>query len=603
MILKAHARGCVLSVALLSALIVVLLISSSAFAQSKSNPKWDAFIGYQYQQADGDSVPMAGGTPNNPGSYTFPDMDKGGGGALTFNFDPHWGFESDFGYSRNTDQDASEFTASFGPRFIWRGDTAAFFLHALPGFNRVSYGSGAVTNNGIGAVLGGGLDLPFSKKFSWRLFQMDYVWGKHNFSNLAGPQFPSLRRPTFEGARLRTGIVINFGGAEVVPPTAACSVQPAEVMVGEPITATVAPSNFNPKHTVTYSWSGTGGQVTGKDTTASIDTTNATPGSYTVTAHVTDPKAKSNNVASCSANYTVKPVPPKNPPTMSLSANPESVTPGGSVTLTASCTSPDGVPVSVANWTASGGTVSGTGNSATLSTSGAAPGAVTVTATCTDSRGLNAQGSTLVTVQNPPPNPQIEVLEARLALHSIYYPTAQPATDRPGAGLVPSQQRNLQALATDFKTYLQSKPDAHLILEGHADIRGSDEFNQRLTERRVNSVKAYLVSQGIPESNIETVAYGKQRNLTTQEVRDSITNDTDLTTEERRRALARITVIRLASNRRVDVTLKSAGQTETSVRRFPFNATDALSLIGGRESERTKPARPAPRKRPATKKP
>jgi hypothetical protein len=53
----------------------------------------------------------------------------------------------------------------------------------------------------------------------------------------------------------------------------------------------------------------------------------------------------------------------------------------------------------------------------------------------------------------------------------------------------------------------------------------------------------------------------------------------------------------------VDVTLKSAGQTETSVRKFPFNATDALSLIGGRESEKKKPTKPAPRKRPATKKP
>jgi hypothetical protein len=206
-------------------------------------------------------------------------------------------------------------------------------------------------------------------------------------------------------------------------------------------------------------------------------------------------------------------------------------------------------------------------------------------------------------VENPPANPQIEVLESRLALHSIYYPTAQPATDKPGAGLVPSQQRTLQALATDFKTYLQSKPDAHLILEGHADMRGSDEFNQKLTERRVASVKAYLVGQGIPEGNLETVAYGKQRNLTTEEVRDSIGKDPDLTTEERSRALARITVIRLASNRRVDVTLKSAGQTETSVRKFPFNATDALSLIGGRETERKKPAKPAPKKKRAVKKP
>ena len=125
---------------------------------------------------------------------------------------------------------------------------------------------------------------------------------------------------------------------------------------------------------MTYSWSGNGGQVTGKDTTASIDTTNAAPGSYTVTAHVTDPKAKKNNEASCSANYTVKPLPPKNPPTMSLSASPASLVAGGSVSLTASCTSPDGVPVSVANWTSTGGTVSGSGNSATLSTAGALAG-------------------------------------------------------------------------------------------------------------------------------------------------------------------------------------------------------------------------------------
>jgi hypothetical protein len=119
----------------------------------------------------------------------------------------------------------------------------------------------------------------------------------------------------------------------------------------------------------------------------------------------------------------------------------------------------------------------------------------------------------------------------------------------------------------------------------------------------VASVKAYLVGQDIPESNIETVAYGKQRNLSLQEVKDSILNDTDLTTEERRRALARITVIKLASNRRVDVTLKTAGQTETSVRKFPFNATDALSLIGGRETEKKKPVKAAPKKRRPVKKP
>ena len=593
--------GSRLCVACLAVLLTLGLLSPSGFAQSDSYPKWDAFIGYQYQQADGDHVPAAFSNPSNPFSLALPDMTKGFGGAVAKDFSRYWAIEGDLGYNWHSNLDANVFTASIGPRFMIRTDSFNFFLHAMPGLNRLSYEGGAVTHYGFGAIFGGGMDIPITKKFAWRVFEADYVWGRHNFANLAGPQDASLRRPTFEGARLRTGIVFNFGSNETVPPTASCSVQPTEVMVGEPITATVTPGSFNPKHTVTYEWSTNGGQVTGKDATATIETNNVAPGSYAVTAHVTDPRAKANNVASCSANYTVKPLPPKNPPTISISANPTSVQPGGPVTLTANCTSPDGVPVSVANWTATGGTVTGNGNQATLSTNGAAPGSVTATATCTDSRGLNSQGSTQVTVENPPAaNPQIEVLEARLALHSIYYPTAQPNSDRPGAGLVPSQQRTLQALATDFKTYLQSKPDAHLILEGHADMRGTDAFNQKLTERRVASVKAYLVAQGIPDSAIETVAYGKQRNLTTDEVRTSVTSNPELTTEERRRALLRLGVIKLASNRRVDVTLRTANGTENSVRQFPFNAADALSLIGGRESER-KTAKPAPRKRPAKK--
>jgi len=191
-------------------------------------------------------------------------------------------------------------------------------------------------------------------------------------------------------------------------------------------------------------------------------------------------------------------------------------------------------------------------------------------------------------------------LEARLALHSVYFPTARPTEADPTGGLLPGQQNILTALATDFKKYLEAKPDAHLTLEGHADIRGSDAYNQTLSERRVASVKSFLVAQGVPESDIETKAYGKQQNLTLEEVKSSIENRSDLTTEERKRALARINVIKLASNRRVDITLKAAGQTETSVKQFPFNAADAMSLIGGRESEK-KAVKPAPKKKTVKK--
>ncbi len=144
-------------------------------------------------------------------------------------------------------------------------------------------------------------------------------------------------------------------------------------MVGEPVTVTANATNFNPKHTVTYNWSGTGGKVTGKDNTASIDTNGVAGGSYTVTAHVVDPKVKKNGETSCTANYTVK-EPPKNPPTMSCSANPTSVQAGTPSTVTCSCTSPDNVPVTVSNWTASAGSISGEGNTATLNTTGAPAG-------------------------------------------------------------------------------------------------------------------------------------------------------------------------------------------------------------------------------------
>jgi len=212
-----------------------------------------------------------------------------------------------------------------------------------------------------------------------------------------------------------------------------------------------------------------------------------------------------------------------------------------------------------------------------------------------------------VSVENPPPlppNPELQALEARLALHSVYFPTGQPPANKPNGGLVPSQQKTLLTLATDFKKYLESKPDAHLVLEGHADVRGSDAYNQALSERRAARVKSFLVENGVPEANIETMAYGKQRNLTPDEVKMAIENNPELSAEERQRSLKRITILKLASNRRVDITLKSGGKTETSVRQYPFNAADSLTLIGGREAEAKKPAKKKPvQKKPTKKKP
>src|SRR5262249_50534448 len=144
--------------------------------------------------------------------------------------------------------------------------------------------------------------------------------------------------------------------------------------------------------------------------------------------------------------------PPKNPPTLSLSASPTTVRAGKPVSITATCTSPDNVPVTVSGWNASGGNISGSGNTVTLNTTGASPGPISVSATCTDSRGLTAHATTAQVSIEPPPAPVVnKELEARLALgHSIYFPTAQPTVQKPDGGLLPSQEKTLSELAKDF---------------------------------------------------------------------------------------------------------------------------------------------------------
>jgi outer membrane protein OmpA-like peptidoglycan-associated protein len=247
----------------------------------------------------------------------------------------------------------------------------------------------------------------------------------------------------------------------------------------------------------------------------------------------------------------------------------------------------------VGGWTASGGSVSSRSiNTAALNTSGASPGPITVSASCTDSRGLNTPAAAQVLVENPPPSPDFLKLESRLALHSIYFPTDQPRVANPGGGLLESQRQTLISLAEDFKKYLNAKPDVHLTLEGHADPRASAEYNQALSERRVEGVRRFLIEHGVPAANLETKAFGEQRNLTEAQVKDAVEHNPELTSEQRQRVFSNLQTIALASNRRVDVTLSTTGQ--QSVREYPFNAADSLTLLQQAGTHKT--AGPAVRK-------
>ncbi len=59
--------------------------------------------------------------------------------------------------------------------------------------------------------------------------------------------------------------------------------------------------------------------------------------------------------------------------------------------------------------------------------------------------------------------------------------------------------------------WLAQYPQAQLRIEGHADERGTREYNLALGDRRANAVRNYLVSQGVASSRLETISYGKER--------------------------------------------------------------------------------------------
>jgi len=68
-------------------------------------------------------------------------------------------------------------------------------------------------------------------------------------------------------------------------------------------------------------------------------------------------------------------------------------------------------------------------------------------------------------------------------------------------------RRTLERQAAWLKQY----GSVRVVIEGHADERGTREYNLALGERRANAQKDYLVALGIPAARLSTVSYGKER--------------------------------------------------------------------------------------------
>ncbi|HTC74804.1 MAG TPA: hypothetical protein VK684_04475 [Edaphobacter sp.] len=472
---------------------------STAAAPGGINPsRVDVFLGYSYFGAHGQLKPQG---------ISYSSINVGAMGSVAYYMNKYVGGEVIFSAHPNGKND-DLYSISGGPIFRAPMQNFTLFGHGLVGGGRLD---GPNSHNGTyfnpyrwGPTLtaGGGMDydLPFfDNRFSLRLFQADYRWIHTNYGPAVNPPTSGALggRTNLSGAELSTGIVAHFG--HIIPPppvTYACSASPTTVYPGDPITVTGTAGNLNPKKAYNYSWTADGGTISGNTSTANIDTKNATPGTYTAKGHIVQGGVKApkpGEMADCTATYTVKQF---EPPTISCSANPSTVAPGDSSTITATGVSPQNRPLTY-SYSASAGSVSGSGPSATLSTAGAAPGTITVTCNVVDDKGQTASSTTTVTVNAPPPPPA----PTTSALCSVSF---ERDTKRPAR-----VDNEAKACLDDIALKLQSASDAKLAVVGNStsDEKAPPKKGRKKTvdpaaERAVN-VKDYLVTEkGIDASRI-----------------------------------------------------------------------------------------------------
>lgn len=81
------------------------------------------------------------------------------------------------------------------------------------------------------------------------------------------------------------------------------------------------------------------------------------------------------------------------------------------------------------------------------------------------------------------------------------------------ASLTSTSQGNLQNLAETLKKY----EDTNILIEGHTDSKGTEEYNQTLSEQRANSVSSYLTGLGVSTGRISDVGYGESMPIATND--------------------------------------------------------------------------------------
>ena len=114
------------------------------------------------------------------------------------------------------------------------------------------------------------------------------------------------------------------------------------------------------------------------------------------------------------------------------------------------------------------------------------------------SGGASSEGASTATVTGPVPGSQ-EHLVVNVGDRVFF--------DLDKSDLKPEARTTAESVAT----WMNSYPAVAVTIEGHADERGTREYNLALAERRANSVRDYLVALGVDSNRLSTISYGKER--------------------------------------------------------------------------------------------
>ncbi|MGB9415676.1 MAG: hypothetical protein WCB58_05115 [Acidobacteriaceae bacterium] len=448
----------------------------------------DIFAGYSYLAPHGSVTIPGGATIGVTGPVSYSAINYGAIGSGTYYFNRYVGAQAEVSVHPDGNNDGAT-VASGGIVFRYPTEDITPFVHFEGGGVRLGGPYKQPYTWGPALTAGGGLDYGISNfmgnHLAIRVFQADYQYYHANF----GPQnpYPTGGRANLDVVRLSAGIVYRMGSITPPPPvTYQCAASPASVYPGDPITITGTATNLNPKKNATYAWTGNNGvKVTGDSATGNVDTNGLNPGSYTVTGHVSQGQ-KAGQFADCTANFEVKQF---EPPTISCSANPTTLKPGDSSTITAQGVSPQNRPLTY-TYSTSAGQINGSNTTATLNTSGAPAGPITVTCNVSDDKGQTASTTTSVNIEQPPPPPQPKTQ----TLCSINFDRDKRRPAR--------VDNEAKACLDDVALNLQRQSDATAVVVG--DSATNEKMGPKLAAQRAVNTKDYLVKEkGIDASRVQ----------------------------------------------------------------------------------------------------